>query len=248
MDVFDFYKTIKTTNKKVVKSFDSLNKVYNKIPDTKGCLDNIEQCKGYCCLLQSPQFFYIEFLNIWNKVISKWDVKDICDIIELSMKNYLMGFTTKGCIFFDRKTHLCKIHNKRAFNCRTYGITPEEEFKERYNRVKETYKDVIGAVVKEQCEIVSTIDDKKVTTEDMNKWWDELVIIENYIGILKDNINDNIGGSYRTPHDHVLLYMMNDDILLKLQSIRLYGKDREKIAAIDGFMRNFRKKLGVLNE
>jgi len=245
MDNFDFYKKIKITNKKYLKYFSKLDKIYQDIPETTGCLEHIKSCKGWCCFLQSPQFLYIEFLSIWNHLIKNWEMKDICGVIELAIKNYLAGQTTKGCIFFNRKTKLCNIHKIRGFNCRIYSITPDEDFKPRYDKMKKLYEGVIGAVIKEQCDLVSICDSKKINKDDINKWWNELIDLEKNIGIPRNKINDDVGGSYRTPHDHLLLYIMNDDILLKLQTIRVNGNDKEKVLALDGFINSMRKRLGI---
>jgi len=117
-------------------------------------------------------------------------------------------------------------------NCRIYGITPNEEFEPRYLRLKEEYKSILGAVVKPQCKLVSTIDDKEVTKEDTDAWWAKLVEIERFIGIPKDMITDAMGGSYRTPHDHVLLYNMPENLLNALSGIKKYTDEFDKKRAI----------------
>ena len=240
MEEFEFY-SIKTTNKKVVKSFSKLENLYKQIPETKGCLENLEDCKGWCCNLQTPQLLYVEFLNIWKEVLNDKDL--VLESIERSLINYVQGFTTKGCVFFNQKTKLCNCHKKRPYNCYIYGITPKEEFQPRYERMKEMYKDKIDAVIKDQCPLVSTINEEKVSVEDTDKWWQELVKIEKSIGIPENLINDDIGGSYRTPHDHLLLYIMPDSILQQLQCIRMSDNIEEKLLAVNGFMRGFKKNL-----
>jgi len=45
--------------------FKQLRKLYKTLPETKGCIDNIKTCKGWCCRFQSPSMLYIEFLYIW---------------------------------------------------------------------------------------------------------------------------------------------------------------------------------------
>lgn len=246
METFGFYKTIRIGSDKPKQSCSKLHNLYNKIPDTEGCMANIEKkdgCKGWCCMCQSPQLFYSEFLNLWNSVMREWDVEDICDIIEKSLNNYVMGATTKGCVFFDEDTKMCLVHKKRPYNCRIYGITPEEEFKPRLERMKETYKDIVGAVIKDQCHLIKTTDNKDVSIEDTNQWWDQLVEIERSIGIQRDNINDDMGGSYRTPHDHVLLYTLPDDIMLKLQEIRFIDNYNEKMDIVKKYMNAVRRSM-----
>jgi len=246
MKTFGFYKTIRKDSKKVRKAYPSLHNLYNDIPDTEGCMENIEKedgCKGWCCRYQSPQLFYSEFLNLWNNLMKNWEIDDICDVIEKSLKNYVMGSTTKGCVFFNSDTKMCGVHKKRPLNCRIYGITPDEEFQPRLERMREVYKDVLDAVIKDQCHLIKTTDGQEVTTENTDIWFDKLTKIERSIGIPKDNINDDMGGSYRTPHDHILLYMLPDVIMQKLQEIRFIDNYNEKMEIIKQYMKAVRSSM-----
>jgi len=239
MDIFKFYRTIKPSDPSVVKSFKQLKNVYKIIPETKGCIENISKekgCGGWCCKIQSPQFLYIEFLHIWQFIKENWSGDEICDIIHKSMLNVIKGDTTKGCVFFDNETKKCKIHEVRGYACRLYGITPEKEFKVRYERMKELYKSVPGAVVKEQCNLIKTIDDKKVTVFNTSRWWSQLIQIEKKIGIKEEDISDKQGGSYRMPHDHILLFTMPENILSALAGISLYDNANDKIVAVSDLM------------
>jgi len=234
MEDFGFYKTIRLSNKdKVESSFSKLNNVYKDIPETKGCMENVDSnCKGWCCQIQCPQLLYSEFLLIWNYISNNWTDNQICDLIERSMMTVVSGSPTKGCVFFDNESKLCNIHKKRPLNCRIYGITPDEEFKPRYEKLKELYKSVLGAVIKPQCDLVSTCNGKEVTIEDTSKWWKKINNIERSIGLPKKMITDDIGGSYRTPHDHILFYTMPENVLNGLESIRNYEDHLEKIKAV----------------
>lgn len=248
METFGFYKRIRTDSDKPKNACSKLHNLYNKIPATVGCMVNIEKedgCKGWCCKHQSPQLLYSEFLNLWYRVMKDWDVEDICDVIEKSLNNYVMGSTTKGCVFFDADTKMCKVHTKRPYNCRIYGITPDEEFRPRLERMKETYKDVLDAIIKDQCHLIKTVDGKEVTTDDTNIWWETLVEIEKGIGIPAENVNDDMGGSYRAPHDHVLLYMLPDSIMQKLQEIRFIDNYDEKVAIVRKYMDAVRRSMVV---
>ena len=248
MSIYEFYRQIASSDPKVLDACSKLDKLYKQIPETKGCLNNINKkdgCGGWCCLIQTPQLLYCEFLNIWNYIKNNWSNDEICDAIEKSMLNVIRGDTTKGCVFFNEETKLCKIHNKRPYNCYIYGITPDEEFKPRYEKIKELYKDIPSAIIKEQCDLVSTCDSSKTTIFKTNRWWKELVKIEKSIGIEEDDINDKEGGSYRTPHDHILLFLMPENVLSSLAGIRLYDKAEDRILAIKELMshiRNFYNK------
>lgn len=246
MEDFEFYKKIRI-DKKLHEISSELHSIYNSMPDTVGCMEHTQKkngCGGWCCKVQSPQLLYSEFLNIWRYVLNKWDSEEIYDIIERSLKNYVMGDVTKGCVFMDPKTNLCLIHKKRAYNCRIYGITPEEEFKPRYKRLKEIYKDNPAIIIKDQCNLIKTSNGEEVTIEDTDRWWNRLVKIEKKLGIPSKNINDKSGGSYRAPHDHVLLYMLPDNVLRQLQKIRLSNDVEEKNFAIKNYMSVVRGKNG----
>jgi Txe/YoeB family toxin of Txe-Axe toxin-antitoxin module len=127
---------------------------------------------------------------------------------------------------------MCEVHKVRPYNCRIYGITPNEEFEPRYEKLKKEYDSILGAVIKPQCGLVSTVDDKEITKKDIDDWWEELVEIERSIGIPKDMITDAMGGSYRTPHDHVLLYNMPENVLNALSGIKQYTDEFDKKKAI----------------
>ena len=266
MENFEFYKKIRLDdNKKFV--FSKLKEFYELLPDTEGCLDNINKkggCNAWCCRIQSPQLLYIEFLYAWNEVLHNWDISQICELIERAMKNYILGRTTKKCIFFQEKDKKCPIHDFRPLSCRSYGIMPEEEFRPKYEKLKAEFKDVVGAIVKEQCNLIKCINSKikatnkqikktgikvitiapqKITKEVVDNWWNDLYKLEQQLGISKENIHDNIGGSYRTYHDHLLLYMMPDDILISLQTIRLSEDINSKMLAVNYYMKRVKEKL-----
>lgn len=234
MKSFEFYKNIRLVNKKekLVKAFSNLHNLYNIIPKTKGCMENInikgEGCKAWCCFFQTPQLLYSEFLLLWQFISKNWSDDEICDLFERCMLNAVNSLPSKKCVFFDEEKFMCKTHKVRPFNCIIYGITPDEEFESRYLRLKKEYKSILGAVAKPQCSLVSTVDGSKVTKEDTDKWWKKLVKIEKSIGIPKDMVTDAIGGSYRTIHDHILLYNMPDNVLNALAGIKKYSDEFEK--------------------
>jgi Fe-S-cluster containining protein len=236
MKDFEFYKTIRLfKNKKADKIFSKLHNIYKTIPETMGCMDNIsigEACNGWCCRIQTPQLFYSEFFLIWQYISKNWNDDEICDLLEKCMINAVNELPSKGCVYFDDKTSQCKVHKKRPYNCRIYGITPDEEFNPRYEKLKEEYKTILGSVIKPQCNLVSTTDGEKVTVEDINKWWSKIVEVERELGIPRDMINDEMGGSYRSQHDHVLLYNMPENVLNSLAGIKMYESFEEKLKAI----------------
>jgi hypothetical protein len=123
-----------------------------------------------------------------------------------------------------------------------YGITPDEEFRPRLERLREQYASDPTAVIKDQCNLISTVSGNKPTTATTNAWWRALTDIEASIGIARKDINDGIGGSYRTYHDHILLQTCSDPVMRQLQFLRLHGTEEEKQVAIAGLMDGFRKQ------
>jgi len=242
---FEFYKTIRlSTIDKLDAIFEKLKSVYSAIPDTKGCLEEHAKgkkgCAGWCCSLQTPQLLYSEFLLVWNFISKNWNNDQVCNLFEKCMLTAINEVPSKGCVFFDKKNKLCTIHSLRSLNCRIYGITPEKEFKPRYEKLKEEYKNIIGAVLKPQCELVSTINGSEVTVKDIERWWKDLEKIEEKIGIPHRLITDKVGGSYRTTHDHILLYNMPENILNSLAGIKMYENYSKRIETVSDIISNIR--------
>ncbi len=253
MKYFEFYKIIRlANNKKVRGSFSKLYNIYNLIPETKGCMDNIckkkNRCNSWCCRIQTPQLLYSEFLLIWDYISKNWNDDEVLDLLEKSMLNAVNEIPSKGCVFFNGENNLCKIHKKRSLNCRIYGITPDEEFNPRYEKIKKEYSNIIGAVIKPQCELVSTIDENKISVKDTKNWWNKIVKVERSIGIPKKMVTDEIGGSYRTCHDHVLLYNMPENVLNSLAGIKMYNKEMDKIKAVKEIISNIRSYFQSLRK
>jgi len=226
-----------------------LHVLYADIPETKGCMDSINKpkeeggCEGWCCRFQNPSVLFVEFINSWNYVLKNWEIDRIVNLVERSMLNYVSDNYTKTCVFWDEETKLCEQHESRPLNCRIYAITPEEEFKPRYERLKVLTKYDLTAIVRDQCNLVSTKDGSKVTTNDTNRWWLELKDIERSTGIPEEKIHDGDGGSYRTYHDHIMLYLVPKDMLHHLSVARVQGTRSEQLVAVQQVMKVIRKNI-----
>jgi Fe-S-cluster containining protein len=208
-----------------------LDWIYGKIPDTKGCMENIAKpeaeggCGAWCCKEQNPQVLYVEFLNAWNHVTHTWKKEPFLSLVERSLRAYLFDAERRGCVFWDRESKLCSIHKHRPFNCRVYGVTPEEEFKPRYERLKVIYPDT-----RDQCNLVSTVNDEPVTKKQIDEWWKLINNAEKSLGISPKKINDSFGGTYRTFYEHILLETMGEEGMEMLSNTRLVGSTEEKEA------------------
>jgi Fe-S-cluster containining protein len=197
-------------------------------------------CGAWCCRMQTPQVLYSEFLNTWKNVTSSFSDGDFESLIERCLRKYLYPNEDKGCVFLNKETNMCAQHETRPFNCRVYGITPEEEFKPRYERLKIIYPDI-----REQCNLVSTVDGRIVTKKDTDNWWLELKSIEMRMGVKPEFISDDDGGSYRTYHDHILVHLLGEENLCKLSEIRVSGSKIDKERVIQRMMsmlKNFKEQ------
>lgn len=229
-----------------------LKNVYAKIPETTGCMEHIAKppdqggCNGFCCRIQQPQVLYVEFLNAWRHIMANWSYEDIINIVESAIKDYVDNSPTKGCIFFDKESMMCRVHDKRPLVCFLYGITPEEEYKPRLERLRILYQGT-SAVFRDQCKLVKTIDGKSVTKEDTDRWWKQIVAIEETF-VNKENIHDEVGGSYRRFSEHILLHLFSDETLNNFQILRVHGNDQEKRLAIMSFMAVVKKKIQSILE
>lgn len=218
--------------------------IYGKIPDTKGCMENLSKpeteggCGAWCCREQNPQVLYVEFLNAWHHVTHTWKKEPFLQLVERCLRAYLYDASRRGCVFWDRESKMCSIHEHRPFNCRVYGVTPEDEFKPRYERLRVIYPDT-----RDQCNLVSTVNGEAVTKQKIDEWWKMLNNAEKAIGIKPKKIHDNFGGTYRTFYEHVLLETMGEEGMEMLSNTRSVGSDEEKEAILQKALTGLRSIL-----
>jgi len=232
---------------KIKQGIKMLDLLYSDIPSTRGCMENIESCKAWCCEIQSCQLLYVEFLNAWKEMCDNYSLDEILALIESSVKTYVDNKPTKGCVLWNKDDKSCKGHNKRFFNCRIYGITPQKEFDERYEKIKKQYEDKPDAIFRTQCPLVKAVNENneeiEVTQKQIDEWWIRLNQIEEYIGVDKNIINDGLGGSYRTFHDHVLLQIMPDEIMIELEKVRLMKDSESKETVVKNLIKLLKENI-----
>jgi len=233
---------------KIEQALKELNKVYEDIPETKGCLEYINKpkeeggCNAWCCQYNSPSVLFIEFKNTWNYISQNWSTEEIANIIIKAVENFMDDRISKTCIFFDQEKRLCTQHEHRPYACRMYSQTPEEEFNPKYERLKILYKDRPDAVIRPQCNLTETVGEPP-TKEQSDKWWNDLVEIEKSIGIDPKLITDEPQGTYRTYHDHIILNVLPEKTANYLNDIKANGTIQEKKMAVKKFAENFKNKL-----
>jgi Fe-S-cluster containining protein len=214
-------------DKELEKLRTKLSGLYDRIPDTVGCMENINReggCGAWCCQSQSPQVLYSEFCNAWRYINKHWSKQEVLELVLRAVRNYLSNKFAKGCVFWSQETKLCQIHDARPLACRVYGVMPDEEWKPKYERLKVLYPDE----VREQCGLIKTEDGKPVTKAQTDVWWKLLTDIEASQGIARNRMHDGPSGTYRTFHDHIVLSLYDRKILTILSEMRLNASEEAK--------------------
>jgi len=230
---------------KLLQAFKNLKDLYSKIPETEGCLEHINllpgsngNCGGFCCSIQYCQLLYCEFLHIWDEILKKWESDEVVELIESALRNYFNNTPIKGCILFNKEDKKCKIYNFRPLSCYYYGITPDGEFNNRLKMLKEKHSEW-SAFFREQCKYLKC--NNVVTKEMLDEWWCELSNIEKSIGIEEKYINDDMEGTYRAFHDHLLLYLLPIQQFENLSHVKEHGTIEEKEQIIFAITNIFKK-------
>ena len=108
------------------KLFDKLNSVYSTLPsgDCSGC--------GKCCM-ESVGTNLIEFINIFNYLESRHELKKKClnKVIDYYFLEYI---EKKPCPFKDNDNR-CMIYEVRPLNCRLFGHWKKEDYNKNLNNV-----------------------------------------------------------------------------------------------------------------
>ena len=212
------------------------------MPETEGC-EKCEEINGdekfWCCSTNSPSMWYVEFLNVWEKV-QNWNKEKKINLILRAIRNYLSNKTSKGCIFFDNG---CQCYSDRPFCCRQYGVVPKENWDKRWSALKERMGDKFDA--KPQCNLVSIKGGGSITPEQEDKWFEHTKKCERRIGILSHTIKkyDLAGGTYRTFHDHLLIELHTPEFLHKLTTVRLQNPSESDINSFVSVLKEQLEKI-----
>jgi len=198
---------------------EDLNSIYNSLPETVGCMDNIakeDSCGAWCCREQNPSVWFVEFVNSLTNHMLKMSVDDFIELIQMCLRKYLLIDKGNGCVMWDSDTKKCTHHNTRPVNCYFYGVTPEEEFKPRYDRLK-----VLNNDIKPQCDLIKLKSgDKFMSKECIDSSFDSIKDLEQKIGVPVGNLTDDLGGSYRSYPEHLLIWILGEDKMCDLSVVR----------------------------
>lgn len=220
---------VKISEGKIRRPLISLDVLYNGMPETTGC----EKCKEkngddayWCCRTISPSMYYVEFLKVWLEV-QKWSKKNKAALFIRAITNYLDTGQNKGCIFWDEK---CLVYKDRPFQCRLYGVIPQDSWDSRIKSIEERDKDF---EYRPQCNMVSVVGDKEITSQDEDKWFEHIKQCEKDIGIPNSivKLHDIPGGSYRTFHDHLLLEVLEIPAMNELTKVKMSKPSKADIKA-----------------
>jgi Fe-S-cluster containining protein len=218
-----------------------LDRVYSKIPDTKGCMENLDTCGAWCCREQTPHALKSEFGSLWESVTSKGPEYVIATVVR-AVGNYLSSSLNKGCVFWDQNTKMCQEHERRPFACRTYGIMPEEEWKPRYEKLK-----VLNNDLRPQCGLVSTESGEEFSKEESDRLWQELLKYEPIVGVQHDGVREGPDGNYKSLHDHIVVEFFPKEVMRQLSHARISSSDEAKKSLLQTIESMLRKNLGTEN-
>ena len=108
--------------------FDKLNNIYKSLPsgDCSGC--------GNCCM-ESVGTNLIEFINIYNYLENKPELKKMC--LDKIIDYYFLEYIDKKPCPFKDKDNRCMIYEVRPLNCRLFGHWKKEDYnKNLMDRIK----------------------------------------------------------------------------------------------------------------
>ena len=119
------------------KLFDKLNSVYSTLPsgDCSGC--------GKCCM-ESVGTNLIEFINIFNYLESRHELKKKC--LNKVIDYYFLEYIEKRPCPFKDDNNRCMIYEVRPLNCRLFGHWKKEDYNKNLNNVTQRnieYQDLI---------------------------------------------------------------------------------------------------------
>jgi len=209
------------------ETFDELKSVYDKMPETVGCVS----C-GKCCKIQHPHCYFVEFLYMYDYVTSNWSAGQINELVISCVERYLSNDTNKPCVFLT-KENKCKIYDRRDYNCRAFGIIPKKAYAQRVKEVKKNFSGIrLGLEKQSDC----CGDVKPEVFIGINKL-DELFLriykLDQKIGVSSEDLKS--GNSYMTFHDHFLLFLYGSEplFLKSLTEIKRSGSEKDKKLIIE---------------
>lgn len=118
-------------------TLDKLNRIYKSLPkgDCAGC--------GSCCM-ESVGINLVEFINIYNYLIDKPNLRKIA--LNKILDYYFLEYTKKSPCPFKDENNRCMIYEVRPLNCRLFGHWKKFDYNSNLNNVTDRnieYRDLI---------------------------------------------------------------------------------------------------------
>jgi len=211
----------------VKKGIERVKKLVSGLPETT-C-----SSRGICCRAGCPNMTVGEYLRIHHEHVEKLTKEERIELIVKCVKLYIepqdpTGWRPCPLLSEDMK---CEAYLARPFRCRTYGLIPNDLYRNMVERVeKETKVAATNMPLCIQCQLV------KVKPE-FEEQFPGGVIPENMIKKIESQLRENDrelgieedtqeeGFSYLTFHDWHLLFSVGEKIMSYLTQLRL-SKDK----------------------
>jgi len=238
MEIFNNPYNITPTYDTVSPLVMKLAKIYSRVPETKCC------GSGVCCKTGCPHMYYSEFLNLWLDV-EEMDSQYRAEVIFRSLKNYLDESVVKPCPLYcegaDGRIKGCLCYERRPYNCRFYGVIPDEEYEKRVDGFEKTFgrKAMKKNPLRTQCQDVEITDGCLVNPGYIDDIADEIETLDIELGIRQTLVKSK--QSSRTLHDFVMLTYFGERKMVDLTEIRVNSSEETK----KGFLEEMKKQLGI---
>jgi len=212
-----------------------LENAYSELPQTLGCTS-----QGTCCKVQHPHCYYIEFVYMMKHIMDEWTQEQRYKLHVKCVDNYLSNDINKQCIFLTDDM-MCGIHKVRDYNCRSFGIIPEDAYRERYKNKKKEFHGKCMSLKRQQDCCMNVRAETFISQESLNEIFEKIYDMDIQIGVDKDSVKDT--SNYMTFHDHYMLhtYWNANSILESLTFLKENGSDSEKTDVLKGMS----ESLGV---
>ena len=227
--------------KKSEEVLKELNEIYDEMPDTVGCVS----C-GKCCRVQHPHCYFSEFLNMYSYIIDSWDQKGISDLVSSCVERYLSNELNKPCVFLGAN-NMCKIYEKRDYNCRAFGIIPKKAYAKHVQEVKKNFPGMRLDLEKQSDCCGGVKPEKYIGAKKLDNLFGRIYELDRDLGVSQDDITAQ--NNYMTFHDHFLLFVYGayPDFLNQLTAVKRSGSESDKKQIIDEIKKEMEKENGAKN-
>jgi Fe-S-cluster containining protein len=218
-----------------ISLFYELDNLYGQLPNTVGCIS----C-GKCCKVQHPHCYFVEFLNMYNHISTQWSSKSFQNLVVGCIERYISNDMEKQCVFLD-EGNMCKIYDKRDYNCRVFGIMPKKMYAKRVKAVKKKFSGVKLCLEKQSDCCGGVKPEKYISEKKLDDIFEKIYDLDRKLGISQEDLASS--NNYMTFHDHMLLYLYGDNVqfLQQLTHIKVNGSKEDKA----DFMKEIRSQMEV---